>query len=133
MIPANELQIGSLVLYEGKEYEITFLAGGFCALSGEFSSSRISYDNIYGVPLTREILDRMWFKKTLLEDDGSDYCSLDLSDDNFIDLSFVEDFESGVCELYLFPYDSDAIKFQYAHQVQLLYVAIKKEPLKIKS
>lgn len=83
MISVNDLRIGNIVSYNGYVYRISALSKDFPFLdTDEFGFNIITYNNIHGVELTPEILEKcgavdgvfnIYNKLTLEFDFGNDF------------------------------------------------------------
>lgn len=88
-----------------------------------------SFDELHGIPLTPELLEKCGFVKTVLPS-GSICHTLKFNDAQFCDLSLLGREEKGVYVVILFPY-MDHFKYQYLHEIQNAFYSITKNELKI--
>ena len=140
MIQSNELRIGNYVnLNDGSEHDKIRQISGiehkivYTLIKGcRFAQVYQSFDRIYPIPLTEEILLKCGFTKVPLESNNPEegyYYSLRLSDYKYCDLSLLSGDNNGIFEVYLFPYDN--IRLQYLHQVQNIYQSITGKELEV--
>lgn len=123
---ANELRIGNYFIVNWSKE----VRRADCLDIRDIAESRIT-DGVSGVTLTPEILEKCGFKKSLIDDANPDegvYYSLDLSNDKYCDLLFIEGDKNGFMEVCLFPY-TDTFRYKYLHQLQNLYFALTGEEL----
>lgn len=127
MINSSELRLNNWVMFEGRYFQIECLAKDMPFLNtDEFGVGVVTYKNIEPIPLSPDKLLKLGFLKEILEGDEC-YYSLKLSNNKDEDLSLLSGDKNGICEVFLFPYDT--IRFQYIHQIQNVVHLLKNKEL----
>lgn len=124
MIQANELRIGNIVSYLGKETEITGTSIGYVST---LSSGSLSQNQIEPIPLTEEWLLNMGFTKEFRGcfSIGTGFVIYVNVHNNVAGLR-LNDFYAGTGGII-----KSAVHLKNVHQLQNLYFALTGEELKI--
>lgn len=119
MIQANELRVGNWVIYNGKAYQIDTISPELPILDADFGVGVVDYNNIHGIELTPEILEKCGF-------------DIDLSNNKICLLDLVSrcHYENGNISLHFYTsFIKQETNIYYLHQLQNLYFSLTNNEL----
>ena len=125
MINANELRIGSCVMYNNRLFQIEAISRSLpCLNTDEFGIGVVDWNNIEPIPLTPEILEKCGLKNGNSELDRNVFYSTNKHLAQFsVNIS-------GSFGIYVGVFIAlRSVHLEYLHQLQNLYFALTNEEL----
>lgn len=122
MIQAIDLRLNNLVKYNNDYFKIAALTEDFPYLNNdEFGHGIVSYDNIFGIELTEDILVKCWWVKEIYKD--------------AIWYKKTYPVIGQLCTSskgnYIFDIETDTLRIYYLHELQNLIYSLTKQELNI--
>lgn len=116
MIQANELRVGNWVIYNGKAYQIDTISPELPILDADFGVGVVDYNNIHGIELTPEILEKCGFD---IKGKTADTCHMWLA----------PIWLTKMGEGWIYSANQRHVNLFYLHQLQNLYFSLTNNEL----